>query len=192
MKILNKRKGFALTEVLMAIAVIIIVGIAAYPLYSSARSKAQVESYTTTLVSLNDYIVKEFTGQTDVSALSSGAFQSQLLTDFSNSTGIPISNAGSTTYQVSPFMTSEYPKSYDIVVYQVPNNDCVALLQSAAPLFDTVLVDYLGGTAVVKDNLGLGFGGTSGVVQMTPTTIAAACQGATLGNPSYIFGNESF
>lgn len=39
----NKNKGFALSEVLLAIAVIIIIGISAYGLYSSARTTATVE-----------------------------------------------------------------------------------------------------------------------------------------------------
>jgi type II secretory pathway pseudopilin PulG len=42
MKHNNKKKGFALTEVLMAIAVIIVIGIVAYPLYTQSRQDAAV------------------------------------------------------------------------------------------------------------------------------------------------------
>lgn len=44
-----KRGGFALTEVLLAIAVIIIIGIAAYKLYVNAKISAEVEQVNNTV-----------------------------------------------------------------------------------------------------------------------------------------------
>ncbi|MEY2167617.1 MULTISPECIES: prepilin-type N-terminal cleavage/methylation domain-containing protein [unclassified Rhodanobacter] len=69
----KKKKGFALTEVLLSIAVIVIIGIVAYPLYASSRDAATVEKIrneATMVLSSADTSSKSFRSQ----AMSDGQY----------------------------------------------------------------------------------------------------------------------
>ncbi len=68
-----KRKGFALTEVLLSIAIIVIIGIVVYPLYANARESAKIESVknaATQILATGDIYSKSFKSQ----AMSSGQY----------------------------------------------------------------------------------------------------------------------
>ncbi len=62
-QILNTRKGFALTEVLLAIAVIIIIGVSAYPLYANSKRSSMVEEAANDMAVIQSGVEKLYTGQ---------------------------------------------------------------------------------------------------------------------------------
>jgi Tfp pilus assembly protein PilE len=183
MKILNKnknkkRKGFALTEVLMAIAVIIIIGIAAYPLYKHARVNADVEKYNTLIVSLNDYVVKNYSSQPSTAGL-----DSTFLTLFDNSTGLlsqdNLNQPGA--IELEPFSTT---KGYVIAIENgMPLEDCVGLVSDMLPQFDVVVISTGqasgGSSSITNSNI---IKNTATNTVATPATISNACSTANGAN----------
>lgn len=59
----KKKKGFALTEVLLSVAVIVIIGIAAYPLYQNSRTSSTVEQMANEITQISTNLQKVNNGQ---------------------------------------------------------------------------------------------------------------------------------
>jgi type II secretory pathway pseudopilin PulG len=184
MKILNKRKGFALTEVLMAIAVIIIVGIAAYPLYTSSRTNADVTQRANEVVALNSYMQELFSQQQDSSALEGTGYAS-LIDSFNQTTGYDLDDTRTTLRVNSLSYGTGSPRGFVIAFMQssVPEKDCVGLMQTLAPVFDGMMTGGPSGTNVIKNDNALATADiiSSTVTDISPDTISTGCQGYANG-----------
>lgn len=91
------KKGFALTEVLLAIAVIVIVGITAYPLYKSSRQTADIEGLMNVISSLRKNVDENYNVLKNTEAQQSGQNFDQVLFNLGLiPDGITIGTAGPT------------------------------------------------------------------------------------------------
>ena len=131
-------KGFALTEVLLAIAVIVIIGIAAYPLYKNARTSSEVESMA------NDIAIIETSTQTLYSGQS--AFTGLTPTQLENAGMVPDdlktgtvgtwNNAWGGTVSIAPASNGAAADSlFAVTVSNIPQSACTQLVNRVAPSF---------------------------------------------------------
>ncbi len=65
----SKRRGFALTEVLLSIAVIVIIGIVAYPLYENSKQNAQIDTVANAILETSKNMDLMFSNSKDYSVL---------------------------------------------------------------------------------------------------------------------------
>lgn len=137
-------RGFALTEVLLAIAVIVIIGIAAYPLYKNARTSSEVEAMA------NDIAIVQTNAQTLYSGQSSyaGITMDQLNTaglvpdDLKTCTGTTTvtctynnSWGGVVSLVSSPSVQIPKDSGFTIGMTVVPQTACTQLVNRVAPSF---------------------------------------------------------
>ena len=134
------KKGFALTEVLLAIAVIVIIGIAAYPLYKNARTSSEVEVTANDLAILDTNLHVLYAGHnydtvTNKLIEDSGMAPEDLKTGISG-TWV---NAWGGVVQVQPQtygLGNNY--MYTVVLTQVPPDACQKLVTRVAPNFTLI------------------------------------------------------
>jgi type II secretory pathway pseudopilin PulG len=167
---IKKKRGFALTEVLMAIAIIIIIGIVAYPLYTSSRNKAQTMQLADSMVAFNVYIQNLLSQQQDTTYLSNETSQ-QIIDQFNASQSYNLPDDG-TTLQVGA-----WSPQYFFVTFQgniIPQSSCVDFVNTIAKSYDYVMVytnDF--GGSVIQDLNNIQNGG---VKTLTAGGVGEACQ----------------
>jgi Tfp pilus assembly protein PilE len=192
----KKRKGFALTEVLMAIAVIIIVGIAAYPLYTSSQENSDVEAAINKLVNLKSLVDENFTNANEVAQFGGNNMQQQmvqlgLVPDMNYYTYKNLTIAVVPSYGLSG-ITDSNPNDYIYNISalnsfgenpQMTTSECIKLVKAFLPIFSNV---YFGQQAnAIK---------TNGVVVATIEQQAQYCANTTGTAPDgepVIFGSDS-
>jgi Tfp pilus assembly protein PilE len=192
----KKRKGFALTEVLMAIAVIIIVGIAAYPLYTNSRENSDVEAVINKIVNLKSIVDQNLTNVNQVAQLGGDNLDQELVQlglvpDMNDYTYKNLNVSVTQSYGLSGISDSN-PNDYIYSVSalnsfgensQITASECTKLIKGFLPIFSNV---YFGNNAeAVK---------TNGIVVATIDQQAAFCANATGPNPNaepVIFGSDS-
>jgi Tfp pilus assembly major pilin PilA len=182
----SSKLGFALTEVLMAIAVIIVIGIVAYPLYRNAQANAKMTTLSNSLLALDLYVKKTYSGQ-PFSTVFSGS-SNQFIEQFNQSEGYNLPDNS----ELITIGAAEYnPNGYYMIKLDssmVDPASCNNFLHTLAGNFDAIFV-------MSEEANGGGFGGavqnyipnnnmTSGIFPYSPTT---ACASLNLSNqPSYV------
>lgn len=138
----KNKKGFALTEVLLAIAVIVIIGIAAYPLYKNARTSSEVEAMANDIAILQTNAQTLYTGQSSYNGLTIGLMKGAGLVPDDlgvvDSTSTKGSNSwgGDVTILPNATVGSLVANSgFTIVFTGVPQSACTQLVNRVAPSF---------------------------------------------------------
>jgi type II secretory pathway pseudopilin PulG len=155
----NKNKGFALTEVLMAIAIIIIIGIVAYPLYSHARTEANINQVINDVTILQKDMDTVFQGQYgNITTMLESDYDIQQMglapddLNFESGSYWQIPSGG--YIQTYPIEDSGGPiapnAGYVISITQIPQAECTELGVRLAPLFQAVGV--MPGDGSIKGN----------------------------------------
>ncbi len=143
------QKGFALTEVLLSIAVIIIIGVASYPLYKEASTSNKVEDMANQIAILQTNVHTLYAGQSSYAGISidqlntSGLVPEALKTYFNN-------GASTTTFYKNVWggnimITSSVAgmgmpanSAFAISLWDVPQDACVKLANRVAPAFMSI------------------------------------------------------
>ena len=148
------RNGFALTEVLLAVAVIIIVGVSAYGLYANARNSARVEAMANDMVSIKTSAKMIYSGQgsynpppagsnnlTTLVLEKAGMAPPDLKTDvpgvWKNTYGQIFVGITRNTSPIAPFQSDWYLLSININANIDPAS-CSKLITRVAPFFDLI------------------------------------------------------
>ncbi len=146
------KKGFALTEVLLAIAVIVIIGISVYPIYLSSKSNADVQNVVNTVTQIGLNTDRLYSRQTTYTGISMSVLRDagmlpDTITDTTNFT-----NIWGGTYSISVGVASN--NVYWITVTNIPKAECtkyVTMINSRATRIGTSV-----GDASVKEMIPLG------------------------------------
>jgi prepilin-type N-terminal cleavage/methylation domain-containing protein len=148
-------RGFALTEVLLAIAVIVIIGIAAYPLYKNARTSSEVEAMANDIAVIQTNTQTLFSGQSSYAGLNmdllntAGMVPDDLRGDdggtppvstYTNSWGGDVTIAATGASDPLP-----QNAGFTIILTKVPKSACTQLVARVAPSFLAI------GTSSQKD-----------------------------------------
>ncbi len=151
----NKRKGFALTEILLSIAVIVIIGIVAYPLYKNARESAQVEQIANDMAILmkNSNLLFPTQSYTEIKAQTTdrGITMMDLLNQNglvpddlkSDDAGNPYTSPFGGYFVVAGLVSHDsipYDDSgrFSIQMSNIPTNLCPKLIARIAPSFTSI------------------------------------------------------
>lgn len=174
--------GFALTEVLLAIAVIVIIGIAAYPLYKNARTSSEVEAMANDIAIIQTNAQTLYSGQSSYTGISMDQLNSAGLvpddlkaTD--SSSGTPTTTytnswGGAVTLVPAPGGVLTAGAGFTIGMAGIPQTACTQLVNRVAPSF----------LGIAKD---VGKGDVKGGTPAAPTTkvnlsaLATACDPTT-------------
>lgn len=147
-------RGFALTEVLLAIAVIVIIGIAAYPLYKNARTSSEVEAMANDIAILQTNAQTLYSGQSSYTGISIGQLKGAGLVP--DDLGVADSSATKGTNSWGGDVTIDpsvalggvtAAAGFTITFTGIPQSACTQLVNRVAPSF-LVISD---GTTIVKD-----------------------------------------
>jgi type II secretory pathway pseudopilin PulG len=190
------KKGFALTEVLMAIAVIIIFGIVAYPLYRTAHLNSQVETLANDVARIQTNTQSLFAGLPNAGYnLTNGG---TLNTTFLNTLGLlPEDFTCSTTnnycttiegpiFTVSPSLAGAAPNlpagaGFTIGIVNLSSDMCVKLGQRVAPEFQGI------GASASDDSIkGAGTDNTL-TTQLDTNQLITVCQAVNASQTNGIF-----
>lgn len=176
----KNKKGFALTEVLLAIAVIVIIGIAAYPLYKNARTSSEVEAMA------NDMAIIQTSSQTLYSGQSGyagppGISTAQLETagmapdDLKTSGAGPWQNSWGGTVTVLPTTATvaglNAGSGFTIELTNVPTTACTQIVNRVAPSFLAIGA----GSGSTVDNIKGGLSATD-PTRVDVDALATACK----------------
>jgi type II secretory pathway pseudopilin PulG len=182
----SSKKGFALTEVLMAIAVIIIIGIAAYPLYRNARVSSQVEGTANDLALLQTNVQTLYSGQPNYTGLTPSQIETAGLApdDIKTGTVGTWDDTWGGLIFVAPLAATEgnYQANslFTVSLANVPTGACTQLVNRVAPAFALIGT----GTSTDGTNGGLvkGNNGTTTENVVDVTNLATLCDGGTVGS----------
>ncbi len=148
------QKGFVLSEVLLAIAVIIIVGICIYPMYSANRDKLKVNHEVGFVTSLNTSIDKFFGAYHSLAGLNTammvdqGLMPSETIYKNGDETTKEIVNIWDGAIEINPDTQDNDKSKYIIVYRQLPSYTCIGLIKGIRSQYSLISVGgtYSGGT----------------------------------------------
>ncbi len=144
----TKNSGFALTEVLLAIAVIVIIGIVSYPLYKNAQTSSKVEEMANTLaiLSTNAQTLKQ--GQSNFNQINivmmdwNGMVPDEIKPIASSMGTNPWGGFVNLT-PTQDWTGLAQNTGFMITVTNIPSDSCVKLVNRVAPSFLTILDAHL-------------------------------------------------
>ncbi len=174
-----KKKGFALTEVLLAIAVIVIIGIAAYPLYKNARTSSEVEAMANDIAILQTNAQTLYSGQSSFTTITEKQLEDAGLApdDLKTATsGVWNNSWGGFVYlKPSPAIGGLAANAgFTITLTAIPQSACTQLVNRVAPSFLAIGI----GTDGTSNDGSIKGGNATNMTKVDVTKIAAACPAA--------------
>ncbi len=146
----QSNNGFALTEVLLAIAIIIIVGIAAYPLYKNARTSSEVEEMANDIAILQTNTQKLYFGQSGYAGINLNILNNAGLVP-DDLKPVTVAGNGTNVWGGSVFLAPgpTIENGFAIAMTNVPKSACTQLITNIAPSF--LVIGTTTGSSYIKD-----------------------------------------
>lgn len=183
-----KKLGFALSEVLLAIAVVVIVGITVYPIYENSRQNAKDQNLANELMLLDQYVKQKYSSSSNGAVFTDNS--ETFMQQFNEATG---SNLPTDPNQFQIRSGDYQPNGYYEIHFNadiIEPKGCISFLNNIAGTYGAILLmdtESNGGAAggVLKSDLPKDAYDGNAIIPWNPQD-SGSCSYLSLANaPSY-------